>query len=94
MDVGSAHALLDTVRELLARGHALDAVLPAFTRNIARHLHLTGKGEIAVGADADLVALDADSRVCDVMAQGAWHVRNGTVLRRGLFEDSAEHAHA
>jgi beta-aspartyl-dipeptidase (metallo-type) len=93
MDVGSAHALLDTVRELLARGHALDAVLPSFTSNIARHLRLAGKGEIAVGADADLVVLDADNHVSDVMAQGTWHLRNSAVLRRGLFEDSADHAH-
>lgn len=100
MDVGSAHALLGTVRELLARGHALDAVLPAFTRNIARHLRLAGKGELTVGADADLVVLDADGHVSDVMAQGAWHLRNGAVLRRGPFEKSragdsdAGHAHA
>ncbi len=86
MDVGSAHALLDTIRALLARGHALDAVLPAFTRNIARHLRLAGKGEIATGADADLVALDADGHVADVMAQGVWHVRDGETLRMGLFE--------
>ena len=87
MNVGSARALLDTIRELLARGHALDAVLPAFTRNIARHLRLAGKGEIAIGADADLVALDADGRVADVMAQGVWHVRGGETLRAGLFEN-------
>lgn len=92
MDVGSAHALLDTVRELLARGHALDAVLPAFTRNIARHLRLAGKGEISIGADADLVALDADGRVADVMAQGVWHVRDGETLRMGMFENAqADH---
>jgi beta-aspartyl-dipeptidase (metallo-type) len=88
MDVGSAHALLDTIRALLARGHALDAVLPAFTRNLARHLRLAGKGEIATGADADLVALDADGRVADVMAQGVWHVRDGETLRMGLFENA------
>ena len=86
MDVGSARALLETIRELLARGHALDAVLPAFTRNIARHLRLAGKGEIAIGADADLVALDADGRVADVMAQGVWHVRDGETQRVGMFE--------
>ncbi len=91
MDVGSAHALLDTIRALLARGHALDAVLPAFTRNIARHLRLAGKGEITIGADADLVALDADGRVADVMAQGVWHVRDGGTLRRGMFEADAAH---
>ncbi len=86
MDVGSARALLDTIRTLLARGHALDAVLPAFTRNIARHLRLAGKGDIMIGADADLVVLDADGCVADVMAQGAWHVRDGATLRMGMFE--------
>lgn len=88
MDVGSAHALLDTVRELLARGHALETVLPAFTSNIARHLRLAGKGEIAVGADADLVILDAAGNVSDVMAQGVWHIRDGELLRVGLFENA------
>lgn len=94
MDVGRSQALIDTLRTLLARGHALDAVLPAFTRNVARALRLAGKGEIAVGADADLVALDADGGVADVMAQGMWHVRDGDVLRRGPFEHPAGHAHA
>jgi beta-aspartyl-dipeptidase (metallo-type) len=79
----------DTVRELLSRGHALALVLPAFTHNIARHLRLAGKGEIVVCADADLVALDAAGRVVDVMAQGVWHVRDGEVLRAGLFEADA-----
>lgn len=86
MDVGRSQALIDTLRTLLARGHALDAVLPAFTRNVARALRLAGKGEIMIGADADLVALDADGGVADVMAQGVWHVRHGDVLRMGMFE--------
>ena len=38
------------------------------------------------GGDADLVALDADGGIADVMAQGAWHVRDGAVVRRGPFE--------
>ncbi len=86
MDVGSARALLDTVRELLGRGFSLEAVLPAFTRNIASHLRLVGKGEIAIGADADLVVLDVAGSVTDVMAQGVWHVRDGEIRRFGLFE--------
>jgi beta-aspartyl-dipeptidase (metallo-type) len=86
MDVGRSQALIDTIHALLARGHALDAVLPAFTRNVARSLRLAGKGDIMIGADADLVALDAEGRVADVMAQGAWHLRDGAVLRVGMFE--------
>lgn len=94
MDVGRSQALIDTLRTLLARGHALDAVLPAFTRNVARTLRLAGKGEIVTGADADLIALDANGHVADVMAQGAWHVRDGKVLRMGMFEHPTGHAHA
>jgi beta-aspartyl-dipeptidase (metallo-type) len=86
MDIGSSQSLLQTVRELLARGHALDTVLPAFTANIARLLRLPGKGGIALGADADLLALDAAGEVREVMARGVWHVREGRAVRRGLFE--------
>lgn len=92
MDVGSSAALLETVRELLGRGHALDTVLPAFTRNIAQLLRLPGKGELAAGADADLVLLDDAGHAADVMAQGVWHVRDGRALRLGPFERAAETA--
>ena len=86
MDVGASRALPQALRTLLARGHALDAVLPPFTSNVARLLRLAGKGVIAAGGAADLVVLDADGGIADVMAQGAWHVRAGAIVRRGLFE--------
>jgi beta-aspartyl-dipeptidase (metallo-type) len=89
MQVGSSQALPDTLRTLLNRGHALEAVLPAITRNVAQVLRLPGKGEIAVGADADLVVLDDAHRVVGTMARGLWHLRDGHVLRAGLFEASA-----
>ena len=86
MDVGHSGALVDTLRELLTRGIALQDALPAFTSNVAGLLRLPGKGRIAVGADADLVALDADGAVTDVFAGGRPHLRGGAVLRRGTFE--------
>ena len=86
MDVGHSGALVDTLRELLARGIALQDALPAFTSNVAGLLRLPGKGRIAVGADADLVALDASGAVTDVFAGGRPHLRDGAVLRRGTFE--------
>lgn len=86
MAVGDAGALLATVRELVSRGLALETVLPAFTSNVARLLRLPGKGRLAVGVDADLVVLDETLRVADVMARGAWHVRGGIAVRRGMFE--------
>ncbi len=86
MDVGSAGELLKTLRELLGGGLSLEQALPAFTSNPARLLRLAGKGEIAVGADADLVALDAAGLADTVIIRGAVHVRDGHAVRRGTFE--------
>ena len=86
MDIGKPAALGATIAQLLARGVPLERVLPAFTSNVARLLRLPRKGHIAVGADADLVVLDPQHRVSDVMALGAWHVRDGAQVRTGLFE--------
>jgi beta-aspartyl-dipeptidase (metallo-type) len=86
MDVGDPGALALTLSTLLARGVALENALPPFTRNVARLLRLDRKGQVAVGADADLVTLDASGHVRDVMARGAWHMRDGALVKRGTFE--------
>lgn len=86
MGVGAPSALFATVRELVERGHALDTVLAPFTSNVAELLRLSGKGRIAVGADADLVVLDEHVQIRDVMAEGRWFVRDGEVRVRGTFE--------
>ncbi len=86
MEVGASGALLATVRALLARGVALEQALAPVTSNPGRLLRLPGKGHIAVGADADLVVLGDDGSVDATIARGQVHVREGRVLRRGLFE--------
>jgi beta-aspartyl-dipeptidase (metallo-type) len=86
MAVGESGALLATLNELLGRGLAMAEALPAFTSNPARLLRLAGKGRIAAGADADLVALDANGAASDVLIAGVTHVRAGEVQRRGIFE--------
>jgi beta-aspartyl-dipeptidase (metallo-type) len=85
-DVGRPSALGETLEELLAGGHALERVLPAFTSNPARVLRLPRKGHLSPGADADLVVLDAANRIADVMARGRWHVRAGMPVMLGTFE--------
>ncbi|KFN49085.1 beta-aspartyl-peptidase [Arenimonas composti] len=87
--VGDPGAMSATLAELLRRGQPLERVLPAFTTNVAALLRLPGKGRIAVGADADLVALDSDHRVHDVFAGGVPHVRAGACVRAGAFETAA-----
>lgn len=86
MDVGSPRALADTLAVLLARGHALEQVLPVFTSNVADLLRLGRKGRIALGADADLVVLDDSHRIRQVMARGRLLVRSGEPIALGTFE--------
>ncbi|WP_132998886.1 beta-aspartyl-peptidase [Luteimonas arsenica] len=86
MGVGHSGSLVETLRELLARGVALENALPAFTSNVAALLRLPAKGRIAVGADADLVAIDDAGAVTDVIARGRPHVLAGALVQRGTFE--------
>ena len=79
MDAGRPGALLDALRTLLARGRPLAQVLPAFTTNAALALRLHRKGRVEVGADADLVVLDAADQVREVMARGRFLVRAGVL---------------
>jgi beta-aspartyl-dipeptidase (metallo-type) len=86
MGVGQPGALAWTLQQLLARGLPLERALPPFTSNTARLLRLDRKGQIVVGADADLVVLGPNGDIQDVMAMGQWHQRDGAPVRRGTFE--------
>jgi len=94
MGVGSCATLLETLRALVAAGMTLAQALPLFTSQPASVLGLRGgvageaglKGRIALGADADLVVLDADLRPCHVFARGRAFVRDGGIVRGGTFE--------
>jgi len=86
MDFATSAGLPDTLRELLSRGHSLEAVLPSMTSNVASLLRLPGKGRIEVGCDADLVCLDETGDVRHVMAGGIWMVQDGSPLVKGAFE--------
>mmetsp|Transcript_33265 Transcript_33265/g.74560 ORF Transcript_33265/g.74560 Transcript_33265/m.74560 type:complete len:220 (-) Transcript_33265:10-669(-) len=49
----------------------LDRILPLLTKNPAKYLKLKGKGEIAVGSDADLLLLDKNTlKLKSVLAKG------------------------
>ena len=86
MDFATSAGLPDTLRELLARGHGLEQVLPSMTANVARLLKLEGKGRIETGADADFVCLDEGHRVRHVMARGQWMIQDHSAVVKGLFE--------
>lgn len=86
MDIGRPTSLFEAFRALLKRGIPLPTALLPFTRNVATLLRLPGKGRVAVGADADVVVLDAQGGVADVMGRGRWLVRGGEAVVRGPFE--------
>src|SRR5690606_32648374 len=86
MDVGHAGALLETLAALVASGVPLERALPAFTSNPATLLRLPGKGRIEVGADADLVAVGDAGRARSTWVGGVAHLRDGELVRRGIFE--------
>lgn len=86
MDIGAPASLGAALAALLKRGASLEAVLPAFTANVARLLRLHDKGRIAVGCDADFVVLDDQSAISDVMLGGVWHVRHSQQIVSGKFE--------
>jgi beta-aspartyl-dipeptidase (metallo-type) len=88
LEVGRVTSLFAAVREaVLAEGVPLDAALAVVTANPARILKLPGKGQLAPGADADVVLLDAaDLAIRGVIARGRWLMRDGEVLVRGTFE--------
>ena len=88
MDFATSAALANLLADLLDRGVPLENALLPFTRTPARLLRLSGKGEIAVGNDADLVVLDTDALPSDVMVRGRWHVRCSAPVVRGTFDSS------
>lgn len=86
MDVGRSQCLSDALVTLLRQGWPLERILPPFTSNPARLLRFANKGELRVGADADVVVLNEIGAPLHVIGLGRWLVRDGKALVRGLFE--------
>ena len=86
MDFGRAETLVHTLQSVCSSGMLLDVALPALTSNVAQLLRMPQKGEVKVGADADLLVLNDDLSVRDVMALGRWHVRDNIQSVKGTFE--------
>ena len=86
MDVGSPATLLDTVRSLVHKGLPLGQAVAALTKNPAELARLTTKGRIEVGADADLVVLDASLGLRHTVARGCFLVRDEKPQVHGPFE--------
>ena len=89
MGIGTPASLLAELARLVnAKGIALEKALCPLTTTPARLYGLSGvKGELAPGADADILVLDPGRMTArDVLASGTVMVRNGTLEKKGYFE--------
>ena len=89
MGIGTPASLLAELSRLVnAKGIALEKALCPLTTTPARVYGLSGvKGELAPGADADILVLDPGRMTArDVLAGGTVMVRNGTLEKKGYFE--------
>ena len=65
----------------------METALLFLTKNPAAVIGKKGiKGEISVGADADLMVLSEDLDIVNVMAKGRVAVLNGSAILKGRFE--------
>lgn len=56
------------------------------TTNPARNMHLTGKGRIAEGLDADFTFFDDQWNLQGVWARGVEMMKQGAIVKKGNFE--------
>ncbi|WP_314068157.1 beta-aspartyl-peptidase [uncultured Vagococcus sp.] len=90
LGVGSSKALLICIKDAFFNQQiALETILRAVTINPATILKLTTKGQVAVGFDADLCLLNAETLDIDtVIAKGQTMVANREVRVYGTFEQT------
>ena len=83
--VSSLHGeFIDMVKE---ENLSIKEAICVTSTNIARHLKLENKGEIRVGKDADIIALDKDTlKIKHVIARGKVLMEDEEVLKYGTFE--------
>jgi len=88
LDVGHLTSLFAAVSDAVRREKVpLDLALQVITLNPARILKLRRKGQVATGADADVVLLDpATLDIRGVIAKGEWLMKDGGALAKGTFE--------
>jgi N-acetylglucosamine-6-phosphate deacetylase len=73
---GSAATMIELVRTMVTDvGVPLHAAVAMASRNPAREIGLTGKGEIAVGNDADVVVLTPELQIEQVFVAGSLSFR-------------------
>ncbi|MDF1572481.1 MAG: beta-aspartyl-peptidase [Bacteroidales bacterium] len=77
---------LANMRSLVSdAGLPLEQAITLITSNPARNLSLKHKGRLENGCDADLCVFEDDLSLCDVMARGAWAMKDKKILFQNAF---------
>jgi len=87
MDFGKSSAMALSLKAMLEMELPIERILPLMTSNVASLLKFHHKGRIETGRDADLLVLNENHEIDSVMANGAWHIRQGQQLIQGMFEE-------
>jgi beta-aspartyl-dipeptidase (metallo-type) len=85
MTVAGFDSLLGEIRDLSA-DLPLEQCWALVASNVAQHMRLADKGEIAVGKDADLLLLDDNLQPHSLWAHGKLMLQAGELQVRGTFE--------
>lgn len=87
--VGDQHSMLTEFRDMVVEEHIpIEQAICVLTSNVAKALKIyPKKGQIAAGADADLIVIDDDFELTHVFARGQQMVADGTPIVKGTFED-------
>jgi len=87
MDFAKSSAMAITFKAMLDIDLPMTSILPLMTSNVADLLKFHRKGRIDTGFDADLLVIDDTHSIQGVMANGVWHIKQGELLVKGLFEE-------
>lgn len=86
--IAPVRSLFEEFVQMVREGIPLETALRIVSTNAADHLRLSGKGRIMEDADADILLLHEDDfSLSSVIARGEIVFENGSVTKRGLFEE-------
>ncbi|HEY3381145.1 MAG TPA: beta-aspartyl-peptidase [Vicinamibacterales bacterium] len=88
LEIGRVTSLFAEVRDAVREEKVpLETAMRVITANPARALKLGRKGQLAAGADADVVLLEPKTlEICGVIAKGEWLMKDRVPRRAGTFE--------
>lgn len=87
--VAGFESLLETLHNLVkVHDFTLTDALRPLTSNVAKFLSFSGKGEIALGNDADMVVMTPELVIEQVYAHGKRMVDSGKACVKGTFESA------